>query len=305
MSLGIDPIPEKSCNWNCVYCQLGRTIPLLNHREEFFSAPEILLELWDHLIFLDQEKLDWVTIVGSGEPLLNSGIGELIRGIKRLTKVPVAIITNGALLSKAEVRDEVLPADAVLPTLDAGSAELFRRVNRPHPEISFEDHIQGLVDFRRVFPGRIFLEVMLLKGVNDSEENLRLISKRAAEIQADEIHISLPERPPAESWVVPADPAGVARATRILGGTEKVLRPGEGVLTLDEPAGALERLIAVIGRHPLRESQVIGALASFSSDKKNSILRSLGRSGHVKRVRRHGDVFWVSDSAHFPEAPRG
>jgi wyosine [tRNA(Phe)-imidazoG37] synthetase (radical SAM superfamily) len=305
LSLGVDPIPEKSCNWNCVYCQLGRTVPVLSHREEFFSAPEILLELWDRLVFLDQEELDWVTIVGSGEPLLNSGIGELIRGIKGLTKVPVAIITNGSLLSRAEVRDEVLSADAVLPTLDAGSADLFRRVNRPHPGISFEDHLRGLVDFRRVFTGKIFLEVMLMKGVNDSEEEIRLIAERAAGIDPDEIHISLPERPPAEPWVVPADAEGVARAVRILGGAAKVLRPGEGVLALDDQSDALERLISVIGRHPLKEGQVMDALASFSSHNKKSILQSLETSEQVKRVHRHGDVFWVSDSARFPEGERG
>ena len=130
MSLGIDPIPQKTCNWNCVYCQLGRTTPLTGHRGEFVPAREILSEVHDRLASLDPEGLDWVTIVGSGEPLLNSGIGALIRGIKATTKVPLAVITNGSLFSLPEVRKEILPADAVLPTLDVGSAELFRLLNR-------------------------------------------------------------------------------------------------------------------------------------------------------------------------------
>lgn len=305
MSLGIDPIPEKSCNWNCVYCQLGRTTPLLSQREEFVPAREILLEVADRLACLGPKELDWVTIVGSGEPLLNRGIGEMIRGIKEMTQVPVAVITNGALLSQAEIRNEVLPADAVLPSLDVGSAQLFRKVNRPHPGISFEDHLRGLVAFRKVFTGKIFLEVMLMKGVNDSEDDLRLTAEKAAEIRPDEIHISLPERPPAESWVVPADKEGVARASRLFGKAAKVLCPGEGVLTLDESSDALERLISVIGRHPLKEGQVMDALASFSSHNKKSILQSLETSEQVKRVHRHGDVFWVSDSARFPEDERG
>jgi wyosine [tRNA(Phe)-imidazoG37] synthetase (radical SAM superfamily) len=304
MSLGIDPIPEKSCNWNCVYCQLGRTTPLVGRREEFVPAREILVEVEDRLDRLGPGELDWVTIVGSGEPLLNSGIGDLIRGIKGITQVPVAVITNGSFLSRPEIREAVLPADAVLPTLDAGSAELFRRVNRPHPGISFEEHLQGLVAFREVFSGKIFLEVMLVRGLNDSNADLELIAEKAAEIRPDEIHISLPERPPAEPWVLPADADGVARASRLLGRTAKVLCPGEGVLSLDNPADALGRLVSVIGRHPLKERQVLDALASFSSDQKRTILQSLDTSGQVKRVRRHGEIFWVSDSARFPEAKR-
>ena len=140
-----------------------------------------------------------------------------------------------------------------------------------------------------------------MKGVNDSEENLRLLSERAAEIRADEIHISLPERPPAEPWVEPAEAEGVPRAARILGGATKVLRPGEGVLALEDACDAFGKLVSVIGRHPLNEGQVMDALASFSSEKRASIIRSLDGSGQVKRVRRNGTIFWVSDSARFPE----
>ena len=301
MSLGIDPVPPKSCNWNCVYCQLGRTTPLMGHREEFVPTREILSEVEDRLASLDPEGLDWVTIVGSGEPLLNSGIGALIRGIKEATRVPLAVITNGSLLSQPEIREQVAPADAVLPTLDVGSAGLFRRVNRPHPGISYQEHLQGLVDFRKMYPGKIFLEVMLVRGINDSEEDLELTAERAAEIRPDEIHISLPDRPPAEPWVVPAGEEAVARASRLLGRTSRVLCPGETVLTLKDSEDALERLVSVIGRHPLKEAQVIGALASVSPEKKAAILEGLGSSEYVKRVCRLGEFFWVSNSARFPE----
>jgi wyosine [tRNA(Phe)-imidazoG37] synthetase (radical SAM superfamily) len=273
----------------------------MGHREEFVPAREILSELDERLASLDPEGLDWVTIVGSGEPLLNSGIGGLIRGIKEITRVPLAVITNGSLLSRPEIREQLTPADAVLPTLDVGSAELFRRVNRPHPGISFQEHLQGLVDFRKMFAGKIFLEVMLVRGINDSEEDLRLTAEKAAGISPDEIHISLPDRPPAEPWVLPAAEEAVARASRLLGKTSRVLCPGERVLTLKDSEDALERLVSVIGRHPLKEVQVMGALASFPPEKKNAILEGLGSSDYVKRVCRLGEFFWVSNSARFPE----
>jgi len=158
-SLGIDTIPLKTCNWNCVYCQLGRSIPLTNERRECFPREEILAEAKSALTAHPPGEIDWITLVGSGEPTLHTGIGWLIRQVKELTTIPVAVITNGALLYLPEIRAELSEADAVLPTLDAGSAALYRKINRPHPKVTFKRHLQGLIDFRKEYRGKLWVEV--------------------------------------------------------------------------------------------------------------------------------------------------
>ncbi len=132
-SLGVDPIPLKTCNWNCVYCQLGRSVPLTNERREYVPRTEILAELHAALANHLPGEIDFISFVGSGEPTLHLGIGWLIRQAINATSIPVAVITNGALLHQPDVRADLLPADVVMPTLCAGTAELYRRIHRPHP----------------------------------------------------------------------------------------------------------------------------------------------------------------------------
>ena len=132
-SLGIDTIPLKTCNWNCVYCQLGRTRPLTNTRREYIPCQDILTEVQQALSAHQPGEIDWVTFVGSGEPTLHSMLGGLIEQVKKLCDLPVAVITNGALLFLSKVRTELAVADAVLPSLDAGNPRLYRKINRPGP----------------------------------------------------------------------------------------------------------------------------------------------------------------------------
>lgn len=149
-SLGIDPVPLKTCNWNCVYCQLGRSLPLTNERREYVPRENIIVEVEQALASHQPGEIDWVTLIGSGETTLPASIGWLIRQVKSLTPLPVAVITNGSLLYLPEMRLELSPADAVLPSLDAGNARLYRKINRPHPEASFKRLLEGLVAFRPV-----------------------------------------------------------------------------------------------------------------------------------------------------------
>jgi wyosine [tRNA(Phe)-imidazoG37] synthetase (radical SAM superfamily) len=300
MSLGIDTIPQKTCNWNCVYCQLGRTAPLRTERAEYVPVETILGDLDQALGDLEPGGVDWVTFVGSGEPLLHSRMGDLVQEVRLRTDHPVAVITNGSLLSRAEIQDELLEADAVLPTLDAGTPDLFKRLNRPHPGISFRQHVAGLASFRRRYTGRLLVEIMLVRGMNDSEEELHRIAVHLSAIQPDEVHISLPERPPAEEWVRPGDAEGLMRASAIFGDVSKVLSPGGAVLALKGDREPVKILLDVIGRHPLSHAQLMHALAGVTEVEKARILRSLAESGRAKAVRRHGHQFWVSASASFP-----
>jgi len=123
-SLGIDPVPPKTCNWNCVYCQLGRSVPLINERRDYLPPDDIMEELRRALRIQPPAEIDWVTFLASGEPTLHASLGRMIRQVKAFTRIPVAVITNGSLLYRPEVQEELMPADAVLPSLDAGTAAL-------------------------------------------------------------------------------------------------------------------------------------------------------------------------------------
>jgi wyosine [tRNA(Phe)-imidazoG37] synthetase (radical SAM superfamily) len=233
-SLGIDTIPLKTCNWNCVYCQLGRTMPLTNERCEYVPAEEILLEAEQVLRSCANGEIDWVTFVGSGEPTLHSCLGELIRRVKTLTALPVAVITNGSLLYLPEVRQELSIAEAVLPTLDAGTAELYRKINRPHPDVTFDRLVNGLTAFRMEYRGKLWVEVMLVRGLNDSAQALEDLARVLQGIKPDAVHINLPTRPPAETWVQQADGEALMRALAILGNVAEVVHPAEGGFDLRE-----------------------------------------------------------------------
>ncbi len=301
-SLGIDTIPLKTCNWNCVYCQLGRSEPLIHERKEYFPREAILEELGDVLAAHRPGEIDWITFVGSGEPTLHSGMGWLIREVKKLTDIPVSVITNGSLLYLPEVRAELAPADAVMPTLDAGNPQLYRKINRPWPELTYETLVEGLRAFRAAYNGRLWIEVMLVKGLNDSEEALRELADVMKSIGPDQVHLLLPDRPPAEVWVEPTDEEGVLRATAILGEIATVLHPKEGAFDLSGFDDPLDGVVAIITRHPMREDQIRRALSPYLPPSRiEEALNTLLISGRAQVVERFGVRFLSAEPAHYPE----
>lgn len=299
-SLGIDPVPLKTCNWNCVYCQLGRTRPVTNERREYAPVEDILLEVEQSLKSRLNGEIDWVTFVGSGETTLHSRLGELIRAVKSMTTRPVAVITNGSLLYLPEVRAELIPADAVLPTFDAGSAELFRRINRPHPEATFERLVNGMLAFRAEYAGKLWIEVMLVRALNDSTQALAGIAKVLHDIRPDAIHINLPTRPPAETWIQPADEDGVLRALSILGDVAQAVHPAQGIFDLSGYENVIEAVIGIISRHPMRQDELERALGRWSPEQVSKALEDLGASGRAQIIERYGIRFWSAASAYYP-----
>ena len=301
-SLGIDTIPLKTCNWNCVYCQLGRTIPLTKDRQDYFPRQDILAEVRQVLATQPPGEIDWVTFVGSGEPTLHSGIGWLIRQVKALSDKPVAVITNGALLYLPGLREDLRAADAVLPSLDAGEAGLYRKINRPHPEVTLDRLIQGLIDFRTVYRGKLWVEVMLVRDLNDGMLELQGIARALARIQPDAVHINLPTRPPAEDWVQPPDNEGLMRATSILGDIAEVVHPAEGAFDLSGYESIVDAVVAIITRHPMRQEELAQALARWTPGQVDEAIKALETSGRAQVVERHGSRFWSAVGSHYPGA---
>jgi wyosine [tRNA(Phe)-imidazoG37] synthetase (radical SAM superfamily) len=301
-SLGIDTVPLKTCNWNCVYCQLGRTVPLTNERREYYPRNGILAEVKDALAAHRPGEIDWVTFVASGEPALHAGLGWLIRQVKALTPLPVAVITNGALLYLPEVREALAVADAVLPTLDAGTRELYRRINRPHPEISFERLVEGLIAFRQPYAGKLWVEVMLVRGLNDTESALRELAAVLHRLRPDEVHLNLPTRPPAETWVQPPGDAGLLRARAILGDVARVVHPAQGRFDLSGHTDPVEAIVAIITRHPMLEAELRQALAQWAPGQVDDALARLAASGQAQVVERFGARFWSAAASRYPVA---
>ncbi len=297
-SLGVDPVQPKTCNWNCVYCQLGRSTPLVAERREYVPAEAIVAEVAQRLQHYEG-RIDWVTFVGSGEPTLHRRLGWMIRQVKALTTVPVAVITNGSLLYLPEVREELQAADAVLPTLDAGSAALYRKINRPWPEPPFEVYVQGLIDFRAQYQGHYWLEVMLVRGLNDTPEALEALAEQIARIRPDKVHLTLPERPPAEPWVQPPTAEGIMRALAILGKVAEVVHPAQGTFDLSGYENPQEAILAVLARHPLREREILAALSRWGEDTVHQTLATLEASGQVQVLERYGERFWSLASAKY------
>jgi wyosine [tRNA(Phe)-imidazoG37] synthetase (radical SAM superfamily) len=194
-SLGIDLVPHKTCTYDCLYCQVGRTTEKTIKRQRWVSIDEIIAELKTKL----STKPDYITLSGSGEPTLFEGCDKLIARIKRVVDTPVAVITNGSLLFMPEVRKELLSADLVIPSLDAGDEDTFKKINRPSPEITFDKMLQGLIDFRKEYTGKYWLEVFLVAGLNDSDEQIEKIAACIKKIGPDKVQLNTVTRPPAET----------------------------------------------------------------------------------------------------------
>jgi len=300
-SLGVDPVPPKTCNWNCVYCQIGHTTGLHTERQDFFPPDDILAEIRGAVAAAGPDSVDWITFVGSGETALCSSLGRLIREVKGMTDIPVAVITNGSLLHLPSVRDELCAADAVLPTVDAGSEGLFRRINRPHRSLSLDQLVRGLVDFRREYTGNLWVEVMLIRGLNDTEEALEDIARILRQVQPDRVHLSLPSRPPSETWVQLPDAEGLTRAARILGTTAQVPQASAGDLQLSGAQDLEERIVDIVSRHPISESELRRAIERWNRGQVDEALASLTAGGRIQVVERHGERFWSSPRYRYTE----
>jgi wyosine [tRNA(Phe)-imidazoG37] synthetase (radical SAM superfamily) len=207
LSLGVDLVPAKICSFDCVYCEVGRTTSL-TCREEFVPTDEVIAELDEYFTTPEGGRAgqapDVVTLTGSGEPTLHSGIGRIIAFLKERTELPVVVLTNGSLLGDPQVRLDLMAADIVVPSLDAARKESYARVNRPARDCGDpQGLIEGLAAFSEEFGGETWLEILLVAGLNDSEADVEALAAAVARIRPSRVQLNTVVRPPAESWARP------------------------------------------------------------------------------------------------------
>jgi wyosine [tRNA(Phe)-imidazoG37] synthetase (radical SAM superfamily) len=292
-SLGVDLVPPKICTYDCVYCQVGKTTRKTLLRKEYVPTAEVLEEVRDFLL-RGGASIDHFSLSGSGEPTLHSQIGSVIQGIKAMSPIPVAILTNGSLLHLEEVRDDLRHADIVLPSLDAASREVFLRINRPHRGISVEKVVEGLVEFRRIYPGQIWLEILFCKGMNDSENELRQMKRAIDRIEPDRIHINTVIRPPTEPWAVALNSEEMEKIQAFFG--EKALVISE----FDRHPLSLSKMdvkgeiIRILMRRPLSLIDLSERMA-LSKKELEVAIQPMLEEGKIK-ARRFGDSVYYEAS---------
>jgi len=291
-SLGIDPIPSKTCNYQCIYCQLGKTTNFTNERKDFFPLNAIILEI-EEAIKENKDQFDYITFVGSGEPTLYKDLKDLILKVKKLSEKPICVITNGSLLYNEEVRNILMIADVVLPSLDAGNEELFIKINRPHPTIKFDEMIKGFIDFRKNYEGKFWIEVMLIKGINDSREELLEIKQKLDIIKPDRIDFNIPIRPPTENWVEMPDKTIISLLNEIFAEYNNIFFPEIGKFRFYSNNFEKE-LVAIIERHPMRLQQILETFSSENLTKTNILLRleKLESQEKIKKIEYNNQIFY-------------
>jgi wyosine [tRNA(Phe)-imidazoG37] synthetase (radical SAM superfamily) len=296
-SLGVDIIPFKTCTLDCVYCQLGSTGRTTVRRRSFFPPRKILAQV--RAAVRSGQKIDVITFSGSGEPTLNKDIGRLIRSIKRMARIPVAVLTNGTLLTRRDVRRDLAAADIVVPSLDAVPAELFRRVNRPHIALVNGEVIDGLARFRDEYAGEIRLEIMLVRGVNHSPAALHALKAAIARIRPDRIELNTVVRPPADRAAKPLDAAALARVRRELGPRARIVASFTGKKQVAVSVGGLESaVLGTVRRRPQTASDIALALGRPPGEVRRA-LGALLRRRRLRKIVHSGRTYFVCGPVRF------
>lgn len=294
VSLGIDLTPQKACTLNCVYCECGKTDLLTLERKEYVPTTEVIDELRQYLSAAPQ--LDAVTFSGSGEPTLHSGVGEIIAFLKRaFPRYRVVMLTNSTLLHLPEVRAALMPADLVVPSLDAVSDDVFRRINRPKHELTSAGLIDGLTTFCDAFEGEVWLEVFIIPGINDTEEELALFAQVFERLRVDRIQLNSLDRPGAVDWLEQMPRENLMAIAHRLGDKVEVI--GKPVLrhrctafsedtsarilaTIRVRPSTLEDLAGVLGLHVLDAGKYLDVLLG-----EGIIEQQIGGRGFFYRIK--------------------
>jgi len=292
ISLGVDIIPYKNCSYDCIYCQLGKTTNQIIQRKSLVLIDSVMDEIKE--VIKENSDIDYITFSGSGEPTLNQDIGEMIRRIKGFTQIPVAVLTNGSLLWDKQVREDLSGADLVVPSVDAVSEDVFQRINRPLEELKVNKVLGGIKDFCENFGGKIYLEIMLVKDINDSEKEIGRLNKFIRELNVDKIQLNTVIRPPGDPTARPLDAEKLQKIKALF--DSKL--PVEIVADFDRMTSKAyhkdleQAIIEILKRRPTRRDEMAAALGVHSNEI-IKYLQVLEKSKRIKRLRTETEHYYL------------
>ncbi len=293
-SLGVNNIPAKICTYACVYCQIGRTLKLQVKRERFYKPAVVAGEVSRRLDELraQGETVDYITVVPDGEPTLDLGLGELLSRFRDFG-TPVAIITNSSLIWDPDVRAALHQADWVSAKVDASTPEMWKKVDRPHGRLRFEDIQQGLLDFARYYDGQLVTETMLVGELNDAPEVVEGVARFLEKLRPAVAYLAVPTRPPAEPWVQRPSEESLNRAYQIFTdhGLHAELLAGFEGDAFASTGDARRDLLSITAVHPMRADQVAELLQKANADW--SVVARLVEEGKLREVVYRGEKFYV------------
>ncbi len=287
-SLGVDIVPYKTCTLDCIYCQLGRTTRKTVERKPYAQGDTLFREIQEALD--NNQPIDYITFSGSGEPTLNREIGIFIRRVRTMTDLPIVVLTNGTLLFREDVRKDLAVADIVMPSLDAASGTLFRKINRPHPVLNSVSIIRGLQRFRQEYSGKIWLEVMLIKDFNDDEEALADIRSAISEIRPDKVYLNTVVRPPAEKYARPLDRKEMLAVKRMLDQKCEVIAEFHGH-KVGDTKDVEEAIIEMAKRRPVTITDMANVLGISDRNAKRWV-KGLEQSGSLRGRLYKGKTYY-------------
>lgn len=289
LSLGVDIVPFKICTLDCIYCQLGGTTQKTTERAEYVPAEAVLAELRETLA--RGLKADFITIGGSGEPTLNSKLGELIDGIKKITDIPVALLTNGTLFYRPDVRADCTKADVVLPSLDAADKRTFDKINHPHEDIVIENMISGLCVFRDEFVGQIWLEVFLIEGINTNAGQIAKIKEAIEQIRPDKVQLNTAVRPTSKTGIKRLSPGKLQAIAEQLGEKCEVAADFSPARCGKHIESKAESVLSMLKRRPCSLNDICSGLGIH----RNEALKYLNhfqKQGVISSSEKDGIVFF-------------
>ena len=243
---------------DCIYCQLGASSGKRVRRKELIPGRDVLAQIQRALA--GGQKIDCLTFSGSGEPTLHAGLGRIIAGVKKMTKIPVVVLTNSSLLSSPKVRRDLLAADIVVPSLDAVTPSVFAKVNRPHRSLITRKIIEGLVRFRKEYEGQIWLEVMLVKGINDRPAHLKRLKEAISLIEPDRIQLNTVVRPPAEKYARALSIRELEKIKSFLGPTAEIIADFRTRAQVRSDRDTGEAILSTVKRRPMTAQDISQSL---------------------------------------------
>jgi len=279
-SLGVDIIPKKFCSFDCIYCQVGKTTNQDIKRKSFFDVQEVVSEIIQ--VSKNQKNIDVITFSGSGEPTLNADIGVMIKEIKSHIDTPVSVITNSSLLYDDKVRDEISSADIILPSLDAASEDIFHYINRPHSIIELNTIVESLKALRNEYKGKIWLEVMMIKDINDDMEELDKFKRIIGVLGVDKVQLNTVTRPPMDNAAKSMSQDELERICRYFGkDCEVICSFNKAVLESERREDSAQTILDMLNRRSLTLDDIISVTGLSLSDTKH-ILKLLENEGKIK-----------------------